>query len=232
MQNNKITTSFVEVFKVKGETMEIAFQNFKMEHQLDNYNLTAVTSEFNAEAIDNGKILQHSRFLYRQYLNNEVSEYTIFGTLYNKKPIIRDESRVIVSNIVSKGTKKWETINSYLFDGGEVIHEDIGTKAEALETAKELAMQNNKTVNVAVSKRLVDMDGILGVAEFIPFKNIDDSNVYIFWKYGTKVVIKSEEETFKDETELDADSGQYSLKEDLFSFYGRKKIESTYEKAK
>jgi len=228
MAKNKITTSFVEVFKAKGETMEIAFKNLKMENNLDNYNLEVVSSEFSEEAINNGKIFKHSRFLYKQFLNGEVSEYTVFGALYNKKPIVKDPSRVIMHNIVTKGTKKWETVNSYRLDGGEILQEDTGTKAEAMDIAMELAIENNKTVNIVVSKRLVDMDGILGIAEFVPFDNIDKTNVYVFWVYGTKVE-EEEEKTFQDATEVD-DAGQYSIKEDLFSFYSRKKIEKIYEK--
>lgn len=228
MTKIKITTSFVEVFKVKGETMDIAFHNLKSENSFDNYNLQLVTSEFNTESIDNGKILKHSQFLYREYLNNKISEYTIFGALYNKKPIIKDGSKIITHNIISKGTKKWETINSYRFDNNEVIFENIGTKAESFEKAKELALENNKTVNIIVSKRLVDMDGILGIAEFIPFENIDDTNIYIFWKYGTKIEEKEEDDFIDENVEKD-DIGQLSIKEDLFGFYGRQKILNSVE---
>jgi len=230
MATNKITTSFVEVFKVKGETMEIAFKNLTMEEGLDNSTMEAVTSEFNAKAIDNGKIFKHSQYLYREFINNKISEYTVFGALYNKKPIIKDGSRIITHNIVTKGTKKWETVNSYRFDGGEIITEDTGTKAEALEVAETLALQYNKTVNIVVSKRLVDMDGILGIAEFMPFDNVDDSNVYIFWVYGTKVEFKTEEETFDEATEVDDTTGQYSIKDELFSYYSRAKIDKKYNK--
>jgi len=225
MKNNKITTSFVEVFKVKGETMEIAFKNLKMEQGLDNSSLEIVSSEFSEEAINNGKILKHSHHLYREFINNKVSEYTVFGALYNKKPVIKDGSRIITHNIVSKGTKKWETVNSYRFDGGEIITEDTGTKAESLEVATMLALQYNKTVNIVVSKRLIDMDGILGIAEFVPFANVDDSNVYVFWVYGTKVEIKTDDEVFDDATELDEDTKQYSIKDELFSYYSRLEIE-------
>jgi len=228
MATNKITTSFVEVFKVKGETMEIAFKNLKMEQGLDNSTMEIVSSEFNAEAIDNGKIFKHSQHLYREFINNKISEYTVFGALYNKKPVIKDGSRIIAHNIVIKGTKKWETVNSYRFDGGEIITEDTGTKAEALDVATMLALQYNKTVNIVVSKRLVDMDGILGIAEFVPFENVDDLNVYIFWVYGTKVEIKDEEEVFDEATEVD-EIGQYSIKDELFSYYSRAKIDRQYK---
>ena len=225
MSNNKIITSSVEVFKVKGETMDIAFHNLKMEHKLDNYSFQPVSSDFTDEGINNGKILKHSQYLYSQYLNNKVSEYTIFGALYNKKPIIRDDSRISMHNIVNKGTKKWETINSYRFDSGEAIFEDTETKANALDKARELALEHNKTINIVVSKRLVDMDGILGIAEFIPFDNIDETNIYIFWVYVTTIEEKTDDELFEENTEVD--EGQYSIKEDLVSFYGRAIIKKT-----
>jgi len=228
MANNKITTSFVEVFKVKGETMDIAFHNLKMENSFDNYNMETVSSEFNEKAINNGKILKHSQYLYNRYINNAVSEYTIFGTLYNKKPIIKDETRVVMHNIIIKGTKKWETINTYRFDSGESVFEDTVTKADALEKATELALEYNKTINIVVSKRLIDMDGILGIAEFYPFENVDDTNVYIFWKFGTKVEEKTDDELIDDNTAIEKNQ-QLSLKEDLFSFYGRQLIKRENE---
>jgi len=222
MAKNKVTTSFVEVFKVKGESMNIAFHNLKIEESLDNYNLESVNSSFNDEAINNGKILKHSKFLYRRYINNKISEFTVFGALYNKTPIIRDESRVLLHNIVSKGAKKWETINTYRFDSGGIIHEDTETKSNALAKAKELALEYNKTVNIVVSKRLVGMDGILGIAEFVPFDNVDDTNVYIFWKFGTTVEEKTDGELFDDNVE--EVNGQLTIKEDLLSYYGRQII--------
>lgn len=219
----KTIKSSVEVFKVKGETMKIAFQNLKLEEKLDDYNLEPVSSEFNAESINRGKILKHSQYLHKKYINNEISEYTVFGALYNKKPIIKDESRVITHNVINKGTKKWETINSYRFDSGEIIYEDTETKANALEKAKELAIEYNKTVNVVVSKRLVDMDGIIGIAEFVPFENIDDTNVYIFWVYKVNIMEKTEEEFFEENTEMEV-GGQLVLKEDLLSYYSRETV--------
>lgn len=221
MTKNKLITSFVEVFKVKGETMDIAFHNLKMEHLLDNYNFEPVSSEFNADSINNGKILKHSQFLFSRYTNNAISEYTIYGALYNKKPIIKDESKVITHNIIIKGTKKWETINAYKFDSGVTVEEDTDSKANALLKAAKLATEHNKTINIVVSKRLIDMDGILGIAEFIPFENIDDTNIYIFWKYGTKIEEKTSDELVDENTELEEGTKQYSIKEDLFSFYGR-----------
>ena len=223
MTNNKITTSLVEVFKAKGETMDIAFHNLKMEQSFDNFNLEPVSSSFDSDAINRGKILKHSQYLYRKYINNTISEYTIFGALYNKKPIIKDDSRISMHNIVNKGTKKWETINSYRFDSGEAIFEDTETKAEALDKAAELALEYNKTVNIVVSKRLVDMDGILGIAEFMPFTDVDDTNVYIFWVFQTKIEEKTDTELHDENTEIE-ENQQVTLKMDYVDYYGRQYI--------
>ena len=218
--NVKVTTSSVEVYKVLGETMEIAFNNLKQENKLDNHNLKQVSSSFDAAGINNGKIYKHSEFLYREYLKGNESEYAVFGALYNKKPIVNDPSRVVVHNIVIKGTKQWETVNSYRFDSGAVIFEDTETKANALEKAKELALEHNKTVNIIVSKSLKDMDGILGIAEFMPLDCIDDSNVYIFWLYKVTVEELDEDTLVEDNTKKDS-LGQLSIKEDMYSYFGR-----------
>lgn len=223
----QITTSSVEVFKVRGATMDIAFRNLKQEHKLDNYNLTPVTSEFNEEAIDNGKIYKHSAYLYNRYLNNHISEFTVYGALYNKKPIIRDESRVLMHNIITKGTKKWETVNSYRLDSGAIIQEDTATKADSFLTAKAIAVEQNASINIVVSKRLVDMDGILGIAEFMPLDCVDKTNIYIFWVYTTKAVEADEEDVIDENTEEDT-IGQLCIKEDLFGYVGRSKINKHY----
>ena len=219
----KVTTSSVEVYKVLGETMEIAFNNLKQEHKLDNYNLKKVSSNFDEDAINNGKIYKHSEYLYSQYLRGEESEYAVFGALYNKKPVVGDSSRVVMHNIVIRGTKQWETVNSYRFDSGSAIFEDTETKANSMEKAKELALEYNKTINIVVSKRLKDMDGILGIAEFLPLDCIDDSNVYVFWVYSVKVD-EVDEDDLADENTIQDACGQLSIKEDMFSYYGRQVI--------
>jgi hypothetical protein len=53
-------------------------------------------------------------------------------------------------NIVIKGTKQWETINSFRTDNGETVFEDASTKEDAI--ARELALERNATINVVVSK--------------------------------------------------------------------------------
>jgi len=123
-------------------------------------------------------------------------------------------------NIVTKGTKVWETVNSYRTDSNETLEEDTGTKAEAMEVAKELALEKNTTVNVVVSKRLVGMDGILAIAEWIPADCVDDTNVYVFWRFATKVEEIDEDELIDSHTEEDS-VGQLSIKEDLFGHVGR-----------
>jgi hypothetical protein len=56
-------------------------------------------------------------------------------------------------NIVIKGTKQWETINSFRTDNGE-IEIDASTK-DAIAKARELALERNATINVVI-KRLVE----------------------------------------------------------------------------
>ena len=219
----KITTTSVEVYKVLGETMEIAFNNLKQSERMDNATLSQVTSEFGEDAINNGKIYKHAQYLHREYLNGRVSEFTVFGTLYNKKPIILDASRVVMQNIVIRGTKQWETVNSYRFDSGAVIEEDTNTKADALAKARELAIQYNKTVNIVVSKRLKDMDGILGIAEFMPLDCTDDANVYVFWAYCVEIEEKDESDSIEENVEQKKD-GQLCIKEDLYGYVARQII--------
>lgn len=222
MALRKITTSSVEVYKVKGETMNIAFNNLKQEIKgLDNHHLEIESSELlKQDTICNGAIYKHSKILYPQYINNTLSEYTVKGALYNLKPKLKDESRIVMHNIVSRGTKLWETVNSFRYDSGEVILEDTGTKEEAIVTARELALERNKTINVVVSKRLIGIDGILAIAEFIPIDCADDTNVYVFWVFATKVEEADEDQLAENAVEVDS-VGQLSLKEDLFSFVGR-----------
>jgi hypothetical protein len=71
--------------------------------------------------------------------------------LYNLKPKLKDESRLLMHNIVIKGTKQWETINSFRTDNGETVFEDASTKEDATK-ARELALERNATINVVVSK--------------------------------------------------------------------------------
>jgi hypothetical protein len=224
MATKKVTTTSVEVFKVKGETMKIAFNNLKQEKGFDNHHLEIESDELlNQENICNGAIYKKSRELYPEYINNKLSEYTIKGALYNLKPKLKDESRLLMHNIVIKGTKQWETVNSFRTDSGEVIEEDASTKEDAIIRARELAMERNATVNVVVSKRLVGMDGVIAIAEFIPLECADDTNIYVFWVFNTKVEEQDEDELADENTEQDA-VGQLSIKEDLFGFVGRSLI--------
>ena len=225
MATKKVTTSAVEVYKVKGETMKIAFNNLKQEKGLDNHHLEIENDALlSKENISNGAIYKKSRELYSEYINNKLSEYTVKGALYNLKPVLKDESRIVMHNIVIKGTKQWETVNSFRTDTGEVITETVGTKEEAVALAKDLALERNKTINVVVSKRLVDLDGVIAIAEFIPLECTDDTNVYVFWMYTTKVVDQDENELADEHTVKDA-VGQLSLREELFSFVGRSIIQ-------
>jgi hypothetical protein len=225
MATKKVTTSSVEVYKVKGETMKIAFNNLKQEKGFDNHHLEVENDvNLDLENISNGAIYKKSRVLYSEYLNNRLSEYTIKGALYNLKPKLKDESRLVMHNIVIKGTKQWETVNSFRTDSGEEICADVSTKEEAVAKARELALEMNKTINVVVSKRLVDMDGVIAIAEFIPIECTDDTNIYVFWVYTTKVEEQDEDELADDHTEQN-EVGQLCLKEDLFGYVGRSLIE-------
>jgi hypothetical protein len=55
-------------------------------------------------------------------------------------------------NIVIKGTKQWETINSFRTDNGETVFEDASTKEECYCKKLENLPERNATINVVVSK--------------------------------------------------------------------------------
>lgn len=224
--NRKLVTSSIEVYKVKGETMEIAFKNFQAEHGLDNYYLEEADGfELDKEDITNGKILVYSKEIYREYINNRISEHCVKGCLYNYKPLIKDESRLIKHNIVIKGTKKWITMNAFITDGGETIEEKECSKSDAMVRANELSIELNKSINVTVVKKLEGSDGIIYIAEFIPADFIDDTNVYVFWKYAVKIEEKTEDEIIDDNTKEDH-VGQLSIREDIFGYVGRSLIKN------
>jgi len=224
MSQNKIKTavSKVEVYKVLAPTMKEAFQRLSVQNKLDDYTMQRLP-DYDAENVTHGFILKTSQKLHFKYLNNTLSEFSIFGGLYTNAPKITTDEKVVVQNIIAKGTKKWETINSYRTDSNEVVFEDVGTKAEALEKAKELAIEHGKTINATLSKRLVDHDGILGIAEFIPYENIDLENVYVFWKYGVEIVEILEEENIEEQT-IKQEDGQIAIKDTLLSYYSRQRI--------
>jgi len=214
MAKRKLATSAVEVFYVKGETVEIAFKAFKNEYSLDNFFLDENEIRLTKEDINSGKILVNSRKLFGQYFNNKLSEYAVKAALYNKKPILKDDSRIIQHNIIIKGTKKWVTTNAFVTDGNEVIKREVGTKEDAKGIADELSLEHNRTINVVVSKDLVDSDGVIYIAEFIPADFIDDTNVYVFWKYKTTITEVEEDDLIDEHTEKD-DHGQLSIKDTL-----------------
>jgi hypothetical protein len=58
----------------------------------------------------------------------------------------------------------------------------------------------------------VGIDGV--IAEFIPLECADDTNIYVFWVFQTKVEEQDEDELADAHTETD--SYQLSIKEDLF----------------
>jgi hypothetical protein len=82
-------------------------------------------------------------------------------------------------------------------------------------------MERNATVNVVVSKRLVGMDGVIAIAEFIPLECADDTLISTFWVFNTKVEEQDEDELADENTEH---ARSTSIKEDLFGFVGRSLI--------
>lgn len=219
MSKRKVITSRVEVFRVKGENIDIAFNNFKQEHSLDNHHIT-IMDDMSKENIAAGGIYLKGRELYPQYVNNTISEYTIFGCLYNHKPILRDESRIIKHNVVNRGTKKWVTVNNYVTDSGEVLEHDTETKDLVKIRAVELSMEHSKTVNAVLGKKLEDGDGILFISEYIPSDCVDDTNVYIFWMLVTEINEVEEDELIAEHTDID-EVKQLSIKDDIYTYVGR-----------
>jgi hypothetical protein len=225
MTKRKVVTTSVEVFKVKGETMEIAFKNLNAEHGLENYYVEDTTIGLDKDGIHNGAILEHSKELYREYVNNTLSEHCIKGALYNHKPMIKDGSRIIKHNIVIRGTKKWITMNAFVTDANETLEEKECSKSEAITRAHELSLEYNKTVNVTVVKKLEGSNGIIYISEFLPTDFVDDSNTYVFWKYNVKIEEADEDEDIDENTTID-DVGQVSIKEDIFGYVGRNMIKA------
>jgi len=220
MKNKEIKR--IDVFKVKGNSLKEAFNILKIENSFGDYFLTALKKEQAPIEFDRGGILKESKRVLRKYINGDISEYEIRGMLFNNKPLVADEAKVLLHNIVIKGTKKWETINAYTTDGGNVIFIDTETKAAALEKAQELATENNTTINIVVSKRLVDINGVIGIAEFVPFSNIlDKTNVYIFWVYSVSNEDVTDDEAFEENVEK-KENGQLVLKEDFMSYHTTK----------
>ena len=215
-------TSKVEVYKIPAPTMKDAFQRLKAQYSLGDYHLSTFEIPEN-ESLSYGYILKKSQGLHNKYINNKISEFTIFGALYNKAPKLVGDDKIVVKSITSTGTKKWETINSYRTDSDEVIFEDIDTKAGALVTAKQLAQEQGKTINVVLSKRLASHDGILGIAEVVDYTHIDTENVYIFWKYGVTIE-GQEEDDLIDDNVIEEDKGQLAIKEDMLGYFSRRQI--------
>jgi hypothetical protein len=48
------------------------------------------------------------------------------------------------------------------------------------------------------------MDGVIAIAEFIPLECADDTNIYVFWVFNTKVEEQDEDELADENTEQDA----------------------------
>lgn len=221
MAKRKLVTSKVEVYYVMGETMEIAFKNFNNEYTLDNYYLHPDKETLSKDEINSGKILTVSKKLFGDYFNNRISEFAVVGALFNKKPILKDNSRIIEHNIVIKGTKKWVTTNAFVTDGGEIVKQEVGTKEDAKRIANELSLEFNRTINVTATKVLQDSDGIIYISEFIPADFVDDSNVYVFWIYKTSVSEVDEDELIDDNVEVD-NHGQLAIKDTNYEYFTTK----------
>jgi hypothetical protein len=96
-----------------------------------------------------------------------------------------------------------ETINSFRTDNGETVFEDASTKEDAIAKARELALE--KCYHQCCSiKRLVGIDGVIAIAEFIPLECADDTNIYVFWVFQTKVEEQDEDELADAHTETDS----------------------------
>ena len=221
MSKRKLVTSKVEVYYVKGETIGIAFKNLNTEHGLDNYYLHHKEETLTTEEINTGKILTISKRLFGEYFNNTLSEFAVIGALFNKKPILKDASRIVSHNIVIKGTKQWVTTNSFVTDGGEVIKQEAGTKEDAKNIATELSLRFNRTIHVVATKALQDSDGIIYISEFIPADFVDDTNVYVFWKYTTSITEVNEDDLIEENTEVDK-YGQLSIKDTNYEYFTTK----------
>jgi hypothetical protein len=50
----------------------------------------------------------------------------------------------------------------------------------------------------------VGIDGVIAIAEFIPLECADDTNIYVFWVFQTKVEEQDEDELADAHTETDS----------------------------
>jgi hypothetical protein len=66
--------------------------------------------------------------------------------------------------------------------------------------------------------------GVIAIAEFIPLECADDTNIYVFWVFNTKVEEQDEDELADENTEQDACRSTFYQREDLFGFVGRSLI--------
>ena len=217
--------SKVAVYKVFADTIEQAFHIFKTQYSFDNINLEVLRDT--PPTMHAGYILKKSKTLHHQYINNAISQMSVFGALYNNAPKVKDTERIIKHNIVSRGTKKWETVNSYQTDSGEVLAIDTGTKADSMLRAEELAMEFSTTVNIVLSKRLTDHEGILGVVEYFKATNVDDKNVYIFWKYEVNTSTIPEDEAI-DESTVEEANGQLAIEVDMYTYHANLRIKKEW----
>jgi hypothetical protein len=66
----------------------------------------------------------------------------------------------------------------------------------------------------------VGIDGVIAIAEFIPLECADDTNIYVFWVFQTKVEEQDEDELADAHTETDS-YGQLQSKKICSDFVGR-----------
>lgn len=216
MTKIKVTKKGMRVFKAKGDSIQIAFKILQQEQGFKFHTLELQEDQ----KLELGEIYKTSRNLLMQHRKEELSEYTIKGCLYNAKPIIRDEEFVSVKSHVIKGTKKWETFNSFRTESGEEVDSSTTDKANALEKAKSLALSMNQTIHIVVSKRLVGMDGIIGTATFLG-PEVDEKPVYVFWVYTVLEEEVDAEQLADDNTVEDKRTHQLSLLIDTASYFER-----------
>jgi hypothetical protein len=111
-----------------------------------------------------------------------------------------------------------ETVNLFRTDSEKLAEEDASTKEDAIIRARELAMERNATVNVAVSKDLLEWMSYCN-CRIYTLECADDTNIYVFW-YLIPVEEQDEDELADENNEQDA-VGQLSIKEDLSGSVGR-----------
>jgi hypothetical protein len=99
-------------------------------------------------------------------------------------------------------------------DNGETVFEDASKEDAAI--AKLENLPSEKCYHKR--KKII---GVIAIAEFIPLECADDTNIYVFWVFQTKVEEQDEDELADEHILFIRPT---SIKEDLFGFVGRSLI--------